>query len=467
MKKKVLSILLSTAMVASLLVGCGNDESTPVEQPAEQPAADAEDEGTEAPAEDEGNEAGDEAKEITGEITVLTNRTDLIDTDFADYKAQFEAKYPGTTVNFEAITDYEGDVAIRMQTSDYGDVLMIPNTIKSTQFSSYFEPLGTVEELSEKYDAAFLNAKQSEGVVYGLPSIGNAQGICYNKEVFANAGITEMPKTPEEFLEALQKIKDKGECANPYYTNFKDGWTLTQWQDHAWGTCTADPDYHNNGIVNEEAPFSEGTYNYIVHKLMYDIVAQDLCEVDPTTTNWEDSKGMLARGEIGCMVLGSWAISQMQDAAVTEGLDPSIIGYMPFPVTVNGKQYATAGADYCYAININSSNKDTARAWIDFMVDESGFALNQGAISIVKDDPMPDTLADFADIELVIDNPATPENEGKFDVLSQESEINLYAEPEKQRLLESAMGSTNESFDDIMNDWNARWKEALDNYTPE
>ena len=158
MKKKVLSILLSTAMVASLLVGCGNDESTPVEQPAEQPAADAEDEGTEAPAEDEGNEAGDEAKEITGEITVLTNRTDLIDTDFADYKAQFEAKYPGTTVNFEAITDYEGDVAIRMQTSDYGDVLMIPNTIKSTQFSSYFEPLGTVEELSEKYDAAFLNA---------------------------------------------------------------------------------------------------------------------------------------------------------------------------------------------------------------------------------------------------------------------------------------------------------------------
>ena len=200
---------------------------------------------------------------------------------------------------------------------------------------------------------------------------------------------------------------------------------------------------------------------------MYDIVAQDLCEVDPTTTNWEDSKGMLARGEIGCMVLGSWAISQMQDAAVTEGLDPSIIGYMPFPVTVNGKQYATAGADYCYAININSSNKDTARAWIDFMVDESGFALNQGAISIVKDDPMPDTLADFADIELVIDNPATPENEGKFDVLSQESEINLYAEPEKQRLLESAMGSTNESFDDIMNDWNARWKEALDNYTPE
>lgn len=173
MKKKVLSVLLSTAMVASLLVGCGDNGSAP----ADQPAADAGDEGTEAPADNEGDEAGEEAKEITGEITVLTNRTDLIDTDFADYKAEFEAKYPGTTVNFEGITDYEGDVAIRMQTSDYGDVLMIPNTIKSTQFSSYFEPLGTVEELSEKYDAAFLNDKNILSEVakvqdYGAVKIG-------------------------------------------------------------------------------------------------------------------------------------------------------------------------------------------------------------------------------------------------------------------------------------------------------
>ena len=26
------------------------------------------------------------------------------------------------------------------------------------------------------------------------------------------------------------------------------------------------------------------------------------------------------------------------------------IGYMPFPITVNGTQYASAGSDYCYGI---------------------------------------------------------------------------------------------------------------------
>ena len=75
-------------------------------------------------------------------------------------------------------------------------------------------------------------------------------------------------------------------------------------------------------------------------------------------------------------------------------------------------------------------------------------------------------LAD-PDVELIVDNAATSENEGKFDTLSNESEINLYSDPEKKRLVESAMGSTDESFDDIMNDWNAKWAEALENYSAE
>ena len=42
-------------------------------------------------------------------------------------------------------------------------------------------------------------------------------------------------------------------------------------------------------------------------------------KADPTTTNWEESKNLLAQGKIGSMVLGSWAVSQMQDAAEAAG----------------------------------------------------------------------------------------------------------------------------------------------------
>ena len=65
----------------------------------------------------------------SGDITVLTNRTDLVDTTFADYKKTFEAKYPDVKVTFEAITDYDGEVKTRMNTDDYGDVLIIPTGV--------------------------------------------------------------------------------------------------------------------------------------------------------------------------------------------------------------------------------------------------------------------------------------------------------------------------------------------------
>ena len=74
-----------------------------------------------------------------------------MDTKLADYKKAFEEKYPGTEVRFEAITDYEGDMAIRMQTEEYGDVLSVPEYPGTGDLPTYFEPLGTPEELSRKY----------------------------------------------------------------------------------------------------------------------------------------------------------------------------------------------------------------------------------------------------------------------------------------------------------------------------
>ncbi|MGN0246061.1 MAG: extracellular solute-binding protein [Lachnospiraceae bacterium] len=446
MKKKLLSVVLCTAMVASLFTGCGSTGNETTNEGA----------STEGTATEGSSEtASVDASEITGEITVLTNRTDLVDTKFAEYAETFEEMYPGTTVKFESITDYEGDVAIRMQTEEYGDVLALPNSIVNVDFPNFFEPLGTVDELKDQYKEEFLTAKYYDGQVYGLASTINAQGIVYNKRIWSEAGIETLPTTPEEFLEDLQLIKDNTD-AIPYYTNAAAGWTLTQWQDHAWGSVTGDPDYHNNIMPREENPFSEGKSNYIVHKLLFDIIDKGLCENDPITSDWESSKVMINKGEIATMTLGSWAITQCKDAA-ENGDD---IGYMPFPYNIDGKQYATAGADYCYAINKNSDNKATARAWIDFMLNESGFALSEGGISLVKDSEMPETLKDFANVILVADNPATAENDGLFDTISNDSEIALYADPEKTRIVEAALGTTNETFDDIMNDWNARWTEA-------
>ena len=437
--KRTLALLLALIMVLSL-TACGSSEAPAASASAAAPAADS----------------GDQP--VSGKITYLTNRTDL-DTDgtYEALIAKFNEKYPDVKVEVQSITDYAGELATRMQTTEYGDVLMIPDAVPSSAFSKYFEPFGTVEELSDKYQEGYLYSKWYDGQVYGLAYMCTVQGIVYNKAVFEKAGITSLPKTPDEFLTCLQMIKDNTD-AIPYYTNANSGWTLDQWEDHTFGTITGNANYKNNELPNDTAAFEEGSSHYVVAKLLYDIVSQGLCEADPTTCDWEASKLMLNNGEIGCMVLGSWAISQMKGA----GENADDVGYMPFPYSVDGKQYATSGTDYCYAINKNTKNMAAAKAFVEFMVEESGLALAQGGISLMKNDPMPSGLEEFADVTFVVDKPATEEDSGKLDTVQQDSGVTLYDNGQRLNgVVDIARGVSNQTFEQYMADLSAKWAGAI------
>ncbi|MGN0326760.1 MAG: ABC transporter substrate-binding protein [Lachnospiraceae bacterium] len=407
-----------------------------------------------------GTEAGTETSDagLSGKIVFLTNRTDL-DTDgtYDELIAKFNEQYPDVTVEVQSITDYAGELATRMQTDEYGDVLLIPDAVPTSAYPNYFEPLGTVEELSDTYREGYLYSKWYDGQVYGLAYMCTVQGIVYNKAVFEEAGITELPKTPDEFLECLQMIKDNTD-AIPYYTNANSGWTLDQWEDHAFGTITGDANYKNNELPHDANAFSEGSSHYVIAKLLYDIVIRGLCEEDPTTRDWEASKLMMNNGEIGCMVLGSWAVSQMKEA----GDHPDDVGYMPFPFSIDGKQYATSGTDYCYAINVHSENKEAARAFIDFMVNDSGLALSQGGISLVASDPMPEGLENFADVEFIVDQPATDENIGLLDEVMATSGITLYDNGAHMNgVVDCARGASSQTFEEYMNTLAEQWAAAV------
>lgn len=395
-----------------------------------------------------------EAAEVSGDITVLTHRTDLVDNVFEDYKAQFEEEYPEVDVTFEAITDYEGEVTTRMSTADYGDVLVIPNSVPPTDLPDFFEPLGTVEELSEVY--RFTTAEQVyEGNVYGLAITGNAQGYVYNTRVWEEAGITEAPTTPAEFLEALQAI-DETTDAIPLYTNYADGWPLTQFEGFR-GTVTADPEAAN-ALAHTDTPWAEGEEHHVIDSLLYDAVEAGLIEPDPTTTNWEQSKADLASGTIATMVLGSWAIVQMQEAAGGE----DVIGYRPFPYQVDGTFHSTIGGDYKNAINVNSDHKAAARAWIMWFADESGYATDQGGISPRLDGPTPTTLGEFDDlgVEYVELAPAPEGEEGLVNEIDNRSEIGLWSPDYRRRLVDAARGASGETKEQVFEDLNSRWAAA-------
>ena len=390
---------------------------------------------------------------VAGSITVLTNRTDLVDTALPEYAAAFNETYPDVEVTFEAITDYEGEVKTRMNTKDYGDVLLIPNTIAQGDLPDFFEPLGTVADLATTY--RFVASEQAfDGQSYGLAITGNAQGIVYNKAVWAAAGVTEAPTSPEEFRAALQAVADKTDAV-PLYTNYKDGWPLS-WPQNIMGAFTGDTEALVK-MSESDAPWTKGEEKYTADSLLFDIAAAGLIEDDPTTTNWENSKNLIATGKIATMVLGSWALPQMQEAATTAGNDPADIGFMPVPVQVDGAYHSPVGGDYKMGININSEHKAAARAWLDWFIADSGFYEVAGALPTVASQPAPASLKEFeaTGVKYVEMTPAPIST-----VIDNAAEIGI-TQPDYYRLLvDSARGASSETKDQIFAGLNTKWADA-------
>lgn len=471
--KKVLALSMAAVLTLSMAAcGSGSGESAAVntneEASEEAPAETTEEAGDDAAAEDTASAdglsytnivLGESYKDITTTIKWLTHRTDLIDSGMIDsYIAKFNETYPDITVEVEGVTNYADDALLRLTAGNWGDIMMIPAVDKNL-LGEYFVPYGSLDDMSEA--VRFADQWMYDNTVYGIASTGNAQGIVYNKAIFDQAGITAIPKTPEEFIAALQAIKDNTD-AIPLYTNYAAGWTMGAWDAYINGSATGSSKYMNQELLHTQDPFrnyGDDTHAYAVYKILYDAVANGLIEDDYTTTDWEGCKGMINNGEIGCMVLGSWAYSQMVDA----GEHGDDIGYMSFPITVGGKQYASAGPDYNYGININASddNKAAAMVFVKWMTEESGFAYNEGGVPISMDGEYPALYSAFDGIEFIADEPAVAGEEDILNELNAESELNINSggDSKIQAIIEHAANG-DMTFDEIMTQWNEAWTSA-------
>lgn len=472
--KKLIALGLAAAMTVSM-AACGGGDDSKKGNDSNSDKTSADNAGDSASGDDATSsdiisyadlKLGEDCTDLEAEITLYNHRTDMQQADYDgttwdQYLAEFNKDYPNIKVNVETITDYAQTALLRLQSGDWDDIMMIP-AIRVDELSTYFMPLGDLDTMNQQI--RFASQWSYDGQVYGVGSTGNAQGIVYNKKVFKDAGITELPKTPEEFIDALKKIKESNSDIIPMYTNYAAGWTMGAWDAYLGGTATGDSTYNNQKLPHAKNPFSDpgnGAGPYNVYKVLYDAVAEGLTEEDYTTTDWEGCKGMINNGQIGCMVLGSWAVSQMQAA----GDNADDIGYMSFPITIDGKQYASAGPDYSYAINKDASdtNKQASIVFIKWMTEKSGFSYNEGGmpVTLAEDAKWPDLYSAFDGIEYVSDDPALKGEETLFSDLNKESELNINnAGDSKIQAIVEAAANQDMSFDDIMNEWNEKWSAA-------
>ncbi|MBQ6289758.1 MAG: carbohydrate ABC transporter substrate-binding protein [Clostridia bacterium] len=399
-----------------------------------------------------------ENTDLTAKIHFAYHRTDIAD-KLNGYVEAFRQIYPNVEIEYELITDYAENALMRVGNTDW-TIMGIP-TVQKDELSKYFVPLGSLETLSGLYN--FMSSWSFDGICYGIPSTGNANGVLYNKRIFAEAGVTELPKTPDEFIAALKAVKEKTD-AIPLYTNYAAGWTMGAWDAYIGVAATGKDTYMNQELAHAKDPFADqgnGTGPYAVYKILYDATAEGLIEDDYTTTDWEGCKPMLNNGQIASMVLGSWAFTQMRDAE--GGEHPEDVGYMAFPISIDGKQYAPAGGDYNFAINVQASYEEKLASmyYLKWLTHESGFAYSEGGVPIDKSGEYPDLYAAFDGIDMLSDADSLPGEETLLNEMNAESELNFNAggNTKVQEIIEHAFNH-DKTFDEIMADWNAAWSDA-------
>ena len=457
LRKLMAGILAASSVLTA--ASCGT-------KPATTTAADTTTAANTTAADNTTTAADTAAPETSGEkltLKVLTHRTDrLEDGSLAEMTKAFE-EANNCKVEYQGFTDYATDIPTMMNTTEYGDVLMIPDTVKLEDLSNFFEPLGTYDEMNAKY--MWADKKMYDNTVYGIAHLGTiAGGICYNKRIWKEAGVTTLPVTPEEFVADLKLIAENTD-AIPYYTNFADAsWTLVQWASLV-NSASGSKSYETDLLVNKQDIFTPGGAYYEVYKLMFNIFKDPtLHEEDPMTSDWEGCKKAINEGKIATMVMGSWAVSQFKEA----GDNPDDIGYMPAPFSVNGKQYAESTADYCLGINKNRSDdiKSLGKKYITWFVEESGFAQKEGSVCALRGSEMPDYLTDFANCEFFVTDAAPEGLVGVWDAINNDSEVGTWqgdAANFKIQIAEAAFaGEGDDKFDSIIAEANSKWNAERD-----
>ena len=149
MKVKKMAAMGTALTMALLLTACGGSQENADAVSVDLPSIDS-------------IQLGTDYQNVTASIKVLTNRTDIVDTVYKGYAEQFMKLYPNITVEYEAVTDYEQALNLRLPTGDWGDICYIPTSVAKSELSEYFAPLGEFASLNEIYN--FLADKNYGGI---------------------------------------------------------------------------------------------------------------------------------------------------------------------------------------------------------------------------------------------------------------------------------------------------------------
>lgn len=275
------------------------------------------------------------------EIVVWENSTTGDGKKFwEDAAAAYEKKNPNVHIKIEAIQneDMDGKLQTALQDPDSApDVFLARGGQKLRDVVEAGQAMDLTDKISDTVKTQMktaLAADTIDGKVYGVPQSVLPGGIWYSKDLFAKAGITEVPTTWSEFATAVQKLKDAG--ITPIAVGGKDAWPAAHWWYwFALRECSAD----TFEKAQSTKDFSDSCWTRTgddVQKLLDLDAFNDGFLTTSAQQGASSSAGLLANHMAAMELMGGWEPGVVRDLT-PDKKDMADLGYFAFP-TVEGGQ---------------------------------------------------------------------------------------------------------------------------------
>jgi len=332
MKKRLFSVLLCTAMVVSMLAGCGSKDN---------------------------NSSGSSGKEGKKEIYMFITSPEYADA-INELIDEYKTVEPDVTINYETTqNDYPTLLKAKLNSGDVPDIFASTSGKEIEVYKEYSYDLSG-EALTETMLPSIADTMADENGegVYGIAIKGNYFGLIYNKALFKEAGIEKVPETVAELTEAVTKLNDAGITA--FTTGYSEWWVFKHIFQH-YADAAVD-DYQE--FANAMAKGEDSLANYPeIYDNFFDLIdlAYNNGDAKPLEADLSAEIAAFASGE-AAMMLGQGAWVEEDILAI----DPEIeIGFAGYPVSDDpADAKVITGSDQALRVNKDSENLD---AVLDFL----------------------------------------------------------------------------------------------------
>ncbi len=364
--KKVTALLMSLAMVASL-VACGSPAASTAPA-AEAPAA-------EAPAADEAAPADEApaAEAASGEKTDITMWCIAVESDsnrhaYEQSIADFEAAHPEINFTWEAIQnqDYKTKIKAAMAANEMPDIFYT----WGGGFLKEYVDAGRVYCLDEAFaehadqlpENMLVNHK-FDGKLYASPNTFNVVGMFTNMELLKEAGYDKVPATYDELIDCCDKLVAKGII--PFGCSGKETWCVTEYLESIVEKSVGAQQMKD--MYNGEAAWNNEDFINAVG-IFQEMIDKEYFDPEGIALSDNEIKENYKAGKYAFYINGTWNCSDFVNAGMGD-----IVQVAEFPVINADKSKLgelVGGPNDSLAVSASSPNAELAA--------KCAFELSQG-----------------------------------------------------------------------------------------